>query len=265
MTLTYIICLCLPPFLFDGAALHCPKETPFERFTNLFHEKAPIRYHTNNFLIYEVYELESLCLWKSVSKSIQNNFPSFWTIRDHIISEINSSLPSINTSNTLRFQNGSESVKCVSVLSGLTSLSTQLHPILYQIQRLYKQRGCHARIQQQYDMNEMDDVKLRRFFSNNISLIDLLLCQCHNNFATLFHPLPSIQGIIHCLLPSCANKHHNTCYTLHLIRSEQTDWIDWGFSYLSRGIYIEIQMDNIARQCSFLPRAANKEIRPTLI
>ena len=165
MTLTYIICLCLPPFLFDGAALHCPKETPFERFTNLFHEKAPIRYHTNNFLIYEVYELESLCLWKSVSKSIQNNFPSFWTIRDHIISEINSSLPSINTSNTLRFQNGSESVKCVSVLSGLTSLSTQLHPILYQIQRLYKQRGCHARIQQQYDMNEMDDVKLRRFFS----------------------------------------------------------------------------------------------------
>ena len=182
-----------------------------------------------------------------MSKSIQYNFPSFWTIRDHIISEINSSLPSINTSNTLRFQNGSESVKCVSVLSGLTSLSTQLHPILYQIQRLYKQRGCHARIQQQYDMNEMDDVKLRRFFSNNISLIDLLLCQCHNNFATLFHPLPIIQKIIHCLLPSCANKHHITCYTLHLIHSEQTDWLRIHSSRGTRdsdGRYIYI-----ARQC----------------
>ena len=170
-----------------------------------------------------------------MSTSIQNNFPSFWTIRDHIISEINSSLPSINTSNTLRFQNGSESVKCVSVLSGLTSLSTQLHPILYQIQRLYKQRGCHARIQQQYDMNEMDDVKLRRFFSTpsattyhwltyNYSASVTIILQHYSIHYPLFKKsfivffLPVQTSII---LPAT-----------HSILSTLNRLIDWGFTHL---------------------------------
>lgn len=52
-------------------------------------------------------------------------------------------LPSVDASDTLVLQDGDERVEAGFVLARLGALTTQLHPVLHQVQRLYKDGGAH--------------------------------------------------------------------------------------------------------------------------
>lgn len=52
-------------------------------------------------------------------------------------------LPGVDASDTLVLQDGDECVEAGFVLARLGALTTQLHPVLHQVQRLYKDGGAH--------------------------------------------------------------------------------------------------------------------------
>lgn len=52
-------------------------------------------------------------------------------------------LPSVDASDTLVLQDGDECVEAGFVLARFGALTTQLHPVLHQVQRLYKDGGAH--------------------------------------------------------------------------------------------------------------------------